>query len=157
MFSGRMDDEHAEAEGPVWVGRPSHWHFFWTYFLGLVIAPGLIVLLYFLGVRGAVLASPLAVTLFVLLVVAINRQRVRYTVTPTKVIIEFGFVARSSDELRIKDIRSIAVRKHGLSGLFGIGTIEFSSAAADDADVTFRAVPRVTAVRDLVRRYQESV
>lgn len=150
-------DEHPEAEGPVWVGRPSHWHFLWSYVLGLIVAPALIVGLYYAKVRGPSLAAPLALTLFVLIVIGLNRLRVKYTVTPTKVIVEFGFVARNSDELRIKDIRSIAVRKHGLSGLFGIGDIEFSSAAQDDAEITFRTVARVNSIRDLVRRYQENV
>lgn len=150
-------DAHAEAEGPVWVGRPSHWHFFGTYFLGLILAPALIAALYYGGVRGPWLAAPLVLTLFAVLAVAISRRRIRYSITPTKVIVEFGLVARSSDELRIKDIRSIAVRKRGLSGLFGIGTIEFASAAADDAEIVFRSVDRVNGVRDLVRRYQENV
>ena len=45
-------------------------------------------------------------------------------------------------------------RKTGITGLLGIGTVEFSSAATDDADVIFWNTPDAERVRDVVRSLQ---
>ena len=55
---------------------------------------------------------------------------------------------------RIQDIRSINLTTSGLSGLVGIGRLEFSSAASDDADVIFWNTPSAEKIRDLVRSLQ---
>jgi uncharacterized membrane protein YdbT with pleckstrin-like domain len=84
----------------------------------------------------------------------IDRQRRRYTVTNKRVSVEFGIINRTSNEVRIQDIRSINLRKSGFSGLLGIGRVEFSSAATDDADIVFWNTPEAEKVRDLVRSLQ---
>ena len=48
-------------------------------------------------------------------------------VTPKRVELVWGLLTKSSNEVRIEDIRTINVRRKGFSGLLGIGTIEFSS------------------------------
>jgi hypothetical protein len=63
-------------------------------------------------------------------------------------------VNRVSNEVRISDIRSINLQKTGFTGLFGIGRVEFSSAATEDADVIFWNTPEAEKVRDLVRSLQ---
>lgn len=83
-----------------------------------------------------------------------QRTRQRYSITPKRVILETGLLARSSNEIRVQDIRSINVKKSGLGGLLGIGNVEFSSAATDDADVIFFKVAGADGVRDLVRKLQ---
>jgi len=56
----------------------------------------------------------------------------------------------------VKDIRSINVTKHGLAGFIGIGSVEFSSAASDRAEVIFVNISGADRVRDLVTNLQES-
>ena len=68
--------------------------------------------------------------------------------------VEYGIISRTSNEIRIPDIRSINLQKRGFSGLLGIGRVEFSSAATDDADVVFWNTPDAEKVRDLVRSLQ---
>jgi membrane protein YdbS with pleckstrin-like domain len=80
------------------------------------------------------------------------RSTTRYRVTNRRVSIETGIFTRHSRELRIEDIRSIGAR----SNIFGIGDIEFSSAATDDAEVTFQGLAHVERVRDLVKQLQNS-
>ena len=63
---------------------------------------------------------------------------------------------KDSNEIRVQDIRSINVTKHGIGGLIGIGTIEFSSAATDDAEVTFVGIAGADGVRDMVRKLQNT-
>jgi uncharacterized membrane protein YdbT with pleckstrin-like domain len=125
------------TESTVWTGHPSHWHYFWAWFWGILLAV-------------------VVVGFFIIIWIFVDRARRTYTVTTGKVIMESGLVAKSSDEVRIKDIRSISVRKSGLTGLFGVGDLEFASAASDQAEITFRSIPKADEVRDLVRRYQES-
>jgi uncharacterized membrane protein YdbT with pleckstrin-like domain len=125
-----------ETEEILWRGHPSNWHYFWAWVLGIVLA--------------AVLVG-----FFIILWIVLDRSRRTYTVTPTKVIIEQGLLAKNSDEVRIQDIRSIAMKKSFLAGLVGIGDLEFSSAAAADAEIIFRSVADVETVRDLVRSRQQ--
>ena len=86
--------------------------------------------------------------------IQLDRRRRRYTVTNKRVAVDFGIVNRVSNEVRISDIRSINLQKTGVSGLLGIGRVEFSSSATDDADVIFWNTPEAEKVRDLVRSLQ---
>ena len=68
----------------------------------------------------------MVVGFLILIWIFVDRRRRTYTVTTGKVIMESGLVAKSSDEVRIKDIRSISASgKGGLTGLFGVGDLEF--------------------------------
>jgi uncharacterized membrane protein YdbT with pleckstrin-like domain len=125
------------VEEAVWTGHPSHWHYFLSWVLGILLLP-------------------IGIGLFILIWIFVDRSRRTYTVTPTKVIVEWGLVAKNSDEVRIKDIRSISVRRSGLLGLMGIGDVEFASAAADQAEIIFRSISDAAGVRDRVRGYQEA-
>ena len=126
---------NTEAEKTVWSGHPSHWHYFWAWFFGILLA-----------VAG--------VGILIIIWIFIDRARRSYIVTSHKLIIEWGLFAKSSNEIRIKDVRSINVRKRGLVGLLGVGDVEFSSAATDKAEIVFASVADATGIRDLVRKYQ---
>ena len=65
-----------------------------------------------------------------------------------------GFVARSSREVRIEDIRSINVNCRGLSGIFGIGTVDFLT-SGDTPEVSFQRVWAARKIKALVRRLQD--
>ncbi len=125
------------AEETIWSGHPSHWHYFWAWFWGLVLAVVL-------------------VGLFIIAWIYLDRSRRTYIVTSRKVILEWGLFAKSSNEVRIADIRSINVKKSGLLGLLGVGDVEFSSAATDKAEIVFASISGATEVRDLVRKYQDA-
>ncbi|MFP6874307.1 MAG: PH domain-containing protein [Verrucomicrobiales bacterium] len=79
-----------------------------------------------------------------------------YIVTPKRVELIWGVIAKSSNEVRIEDIRIINVRKRGLAGLIGIGTIEFSS-AGDSIDVMFTDIWKAQRVKTLVRGLQDKM
>jgi len=124
------------SETAVWSGHPSHWHYFGYWVLGLVLAP-------------------VVVGFFIIWWIFIDRGRRTYSVTPQRVIVEWGYFSRSSRELRAKDIRSIEVRKNGFLGMLGVGDVECSTAAADEAEIVFRSVAGADTIRDLVRHYQD--
>ena len=75
--------------------------------------------------------------------------------TRKRVIVESGIFIKSSNEIRIKDVRSINVSKRGIAGLFGIGTVDFFSAASGDAEVSFQSIPQAKDIKDMVNELQE--
>jgi hypothetical protein len=119
------------AEEIVWAGHPSLWSRAGSLFWGILLTPVLI---------GIV----------ILIHVFWTRSATRYQVTNRRVSLEAGIFTRSSRELRIEDIRSIAAQ----ANLFGIGDIEFSTAARAEAEVVFRGLSHVGRVRDLVKDLQ---
>ena len=102
------------------------------------------------SVRAAVLGLAIILVLWIQL----DRIRRKYAVTDRRVSCEYGIINKNSNEVRVQDVRSINLRKTGISGLLGIGTVEFSSAATDDADVTFWNISEAEKIRDLVRSLQ---
>ena len=79
-----------------------------------------------------------------------------YFVTPKRVELEKGLIAKSSNEVRIADIRAINVTCVGLSGILGIGSVDFFT-TGDDPEVTFRDVWAAKKVKALVRQLQDEL
>jgi hypothetical protein len=123
-----------ETEEVVWSGHPSLWGRAGSIFWGVLLTPVLIGIL-------------------ILVQVFWSRASTRYRVTTRRVSLETGIFTRTSRELRIEDIRSIAAR----ANIFGIGDIEFSTAARAEAEVIFWGLSRVERVRDLVKQLQNNV
>ena len=146
------------AEQQVWSGRPSHWNFFFSWLLAFVfVGVGAFCLwIYFNGGTNPLLLIPDGIAVLILLYIYISRARQRYLITNRKVEVQTGLVIKSTNEIRVKDIRSINVTKHGLAGFIGIGSVEFSSAATDRAEVIFVNIAHADRVRDLVTNLQET-
>jgi uncharacterized membrane protein YdbT with pleckstrin-like domain len=147
----------AAEEQRMWSGRPSHWNFFFSWLVALVFlgAGAFCLWIYFNGGTGPMLFVPGAIGILILLYIYISRARQLYVVTNRKVEVQTGLVIKSSNEIRVKDIRSINVTKHGFAGFIGIGSVEFSSAATDRAEVIFVNIAHADRVRDLVTNLQE--
>lgn len=153
------DPTPATAEQTLWTGTVSYLHYTGKWLVVVVLAiaiggsfwvnlPDYALILWAFRAALAVLA------LIVIGWIQLDRRRRRYAVTNRRVSAEFGIISRTSNEVRIQDIRSINLRQSGLLGLLGIGRVEFSSAAADDAEVIFWNIPGAQKVRDLVRSLQ---
>ena len=69
--------------------------------------------------------------------------------------VEFGLFSKSTKEVRIRDIKSVNVVKKGLTGLLGIGTLEFSSAGSSGVEVAFEGIENVQKIKDMVAELQE--
>ena len=121
----------------MWIGQPSHWNYFWSWFWGIL------------------LLAAFGLGLLVIIGIYIDRARRLYIVTNRKVVVQSGIFIKSTNEVRIKDIRSVNVTKRGISGLIGIGSVEFSSAATDRAEIIFAGIAGADKVRDVVRKLQD--
>lgn len=77
-----------------------------------------------------------------------------YLISPKRVEVISGLIAKSSNEIRISDIRAINVTCKGLLGMFGIGTVDFFT-TGDDPEVRFEKVWAAKDIKQLVRRIQD--
>jgi uncharacterized membrane protein YdbT with pleckstrin-like domain len=80
----------------------------------------------------------------------LDRNQRQYTITRRSVILSYGLIFKSTDEVMVRDIRSVVVVRKGIAAMFGLATVEFSSAARDGADVIFMGIPDAEKVRNLV-------
>jgi membrane protein YdbS with pleckstrin-like domain len=157
-----MSTSISDGEEILWSGSISHWHYAGKWFFVLVCLAALAATFVLVFVEDQttlwVIRGVLALIAIALLVwIYADRAAHKYIVTSKRVTVEFGVISKQSNELRIQDIRSINLTTKGLSGLAGIGRVEFSSAATDDADVIFWNTPRAEKIRDLVRSLQSAV
>ena len=123
------------GETILWQGTPSRWNYLGSWFWGALLLPvgaGLLILM------GAYL----------------RRRSLRYTVTSEELVARYGLLVVSSRSLRICDVRTINIYRRGFAGLFGLGTVEFSSAAHDAASVYFHGILEAESVADTVRALQ---
>lgn len=102
------------------------------------------------------LLAGLLVALFAVSWILFQRSLSLYVVTPRRVEVVTGFLAKSSNEVRIEDIRAINVRRPGFRGLLGVGTVEFASAGGAEIDVAFTDIYAAHRVKGLVRRLQDA-
>jgi uncharacterized membrane protein YdbT with pleckstrin-like domain len=78
-----------------------------------------------------------------------------YMISAKRIEVISGLIARSSNEVRITDIRAINVTCTGVAGIFGIGTVDFFT-TGDDPEVRFEKVWAAKEIKQLVRRVQDS-
>jgi membrane protein YdbS with pleckstrin-like domain len=147
------------TEQVLWTGTVSNLHYAGKWVLIFILLAA-VVASFWLGLPDfgltlwAVRAALLVIALLLIGWIQVDKRRRRYTVTNKRVSVDYGIVNRVSNEVRVSDIRSINLQKTGLTGLLGIGRVEFSSSATDDADVIFWNMPDAEKVRDLVRSLQ---
>ena len=153
------DSAPATTEQILWTGTVSNLHYAGKWLLvvillGAVIGSFWLFLPEYANILWGVRAALVVIALLLIGWIQVDRRRRKYAVTNKRVSVEYGIISRTSNEIRIPDIRSINLQKRGCSGLLGIGRVEFSSAATDDADVVFWNTPDAEKVRDLVRSLQ---
>jgi len=121
-------------------------------FLLLMIATAL---LFVIDGAYALITGLLGLATFIAVMIARSCQD--YLVTEDRVEVLWGILGRSSNEVRICDIRSIDVREKGLKGLLGIGTLDVSSAANGGIEVSFLDIRKPHEVKELIRQLQRGV
>lgn len=137
----------------LYAGHPSFLSFPRTILL-IVVAIGCG--LFFRDTSQWIFLAGLVVALFGVSWIFLERSLNLYLVTPRRVEIVTGFIAKSSNEVRIEDIRTINVVKTGLTGLIGVGSVEFASAGGGTVEVSFKNVRAANRIKGLVRRLQDA-
>ena len=134
-------DEHI-----VWEGHATLWRHAGSIFWSIVIS--LLLAVFTFGV-GIILAPIWWFAIY------FEHKKRKYIVTSKRVKIEFGLFAKSSNEIRVKDIRNVNIVKKGLAGLFGIGTLEFSSSGGSGIEVSFSAISNAAAIKEMINDMQD--
>jgi uncharacterized membrane protein YdbT with pleckstrin-like domain len=104
--------------------------------------------------RKLVVSVVLAVTVVGILFIPLVfiPKPTRYRITRKRLIIEHGYFSKSSNEIRIQDIRNINLV--GKSLLYGTATLKFDVAGSDGAEIVFRDILVPEQIRDLIRELQ---
>ncbi len=76
------------------------------------------------------------------------------TVTPQRTILRHGILARSTVEVRHRDVRSIEVHQGILQRLFFTGDIAVGTAATAGLEIVAGGIPNPQRVADLIRQGQ---
>jgi len=120
-------------------------------------------LLVIIGAVGGILLGPhtlagmlagFALGLISLCFIVVHRSSHLYVITSRRIESIIGLVAKDSTEIRVEDIRTINIKRSGLIGIIGVGTVEFSS-AGDAIDVAFVDIWRARRIKKIVRRLQD--
>lgn len=143
----RMDDELYYIGHPSWFAYPKSIFFSMLFIGGAVFSHQLQY-----GIEWVTLLSSIAA--LALVFVSLDRTTTTYYITRRRVEVEFGIIGRNSREARISDIRAIDVYQKGLSAFFGMGTIDFDTAANPGTEVRFINVSRPHDIKQLVRQLQ---
>jgi len=134
-----LKNQHAlftEEEKVVWEGRPSMLNYIGMWILGLI-------------------TIPILIGFIIIICLLWSYYSKKYVISTKRVTLVTGIIVKSSNQLRVKDIRSIYVSKKGLGALiFGIGSIELSTAATDKAEVVFSGIKNADEVRDMIAGLQ---
>lgn len=75
-------------------------------------------------------------------------------VTNVRTTIRRGILSKSTNEVRHKDARNIKVSQSLGQRMFGVGTLQVSSAGQSDIEIVFVGLPDPQKVADLIRQYQ---
>lgn len=152
-YEGEEDDASPPPNAILFHGHPTYLRYTGLLVLAaLGVAFGLWMgpnsLWYFIGGFG--------LAVLILIGIVIDRSTRVYIVTPKRVEVIWGLFAKSSNEVRIEDIRTINIRKEGFAGWLGVGTVEFSS-TGDGIDVAFSELWAARSIKVLVRELQDEM
>ena len=112
--------------------------------------------IWFRETSGWILFVGLIFALIAVSHIILERTAKLYLITPRRVEIVKGLFAKSSNEVRIEDIRAINVVRTGLLGMIGVGRVEFASSGGQNVEVAFDAMWDAQRVKGLVRRIQDA-
>ncbi len=153
---GKLDDDQIspslEPGAILYQGHPSLLSYPLS-FIGLV--GGIIggIWLYPVDIRLALLSAAAAILAGAYL--SLMRFSNDYLISPRRIELISGVIAKSSNEIRVTDIRAINITCRGILGVIGIGTVEFFT-AGDSPEISFRHIWAAKRVKELVRRLQDS-
>jgi len=148
------------------VWRPSWLNYWKAFTAAFVLIVGALVLMGFMsdglekiGVPGWVL--PLAgfvLALFPLGRAVIDRMRWKYVVrSDGHVAVRYGIIAKETDEIRVQDIRLLAVDQGIMQRIFGLGNVEIATAGHSEVEVRMKGIRHPESVKEEIRKLQAAL
>jgi uncharacterized membrane protein YdbT with pleckstrin-like domain len=103
---------------------------------------------------GIVAAAALGVFALVLIVGFLKRISTTYTISNQRLHIKRGIVARHVQQTHLERVQNVNTNQSVLQRLLRVGTVDFDTAGADDADFSFHGVAQPEQVMAAVERAQ---
>ena len=126
----------------MWEGHPSG-----LYYIGHWVFAVLLIL--------PVVTIP--VSLILVLYAILDQKTKVFSLTTRKVMMQSGIISRKTSEVGMRDIRSINMSQGILERIFGLGTVQISSAGTGGIEVEFKGIKNPATVRDQVRKTKDDL
>lgn len=81
-------------------------------------------------------------------------RQVTLTVTSRRTLLETGYIARKTSEVRHEHVHNVQIDQTAMERLMGVGDIGISSAGQDDMEIVIEGIPDPESIAKLVRRSQ---
>lgn len=78
----------------------------------------------------------------------------RLIVTNRRTILQSGILSRNTNEVRHSDIRNVLVEQGFFQRMFGVGTLELSSAGQSDVEICVKGIPDPQGVAEMIRKHR---
>jgi len=133
----------------VW---PSWWEFARPIIMALLVIGAGVFLLF--TRRQAWSAVPILwmVGILILILTAIARRRLSWSVTSERLIERRGMLASRERHMELADIRSVEIDRRAWQKLFGLGDVIVASAASAEFSIRLNGVPDPLAIAEKIRQ-----
>jgi uncharacterized membrane protein YdbT with pleckstrin-like domain len=140
-----------------WSGTPSWWNYAGRLSITILLAAAAgtlqITQWEYKGLAGIILA---ATALILFLSACWSNFSSRYRISGGTISATYGILSQETHEIDVRDIRDIVLRQSLAGRILGYGTLEFSSAGRDTAEVVFEGIPDPKTVKELVTRLKRA-
>lgn len=143
----RENQVHEEAV--VFKTRPSFIAVGYRYAVAGIVSLGVAALIGFLNLPFPLLVPVVLVAFFFPVLKHIQRNRVLYTLTTSKIEIEFGIISRTVRNIPLRNVQDVTIRAGLTERLLGIGDVLIDS-ASDAGKIIFRQIPNPRRQADLL-------
>ena len=134
-----------------WTGTPSWWNYFGRTLATALFGVAAVVSLFTqFEYKEAAAAILLLVALVFFLSACWSKYSNRFTVSGRSVSAIYGLLSQETHEIDVQDVQDLVLRQSLMGRIFNYGTIEFSSAGRDAAEVIFAGIPDPGSVKELV-------
>ena len=132
-----------EEEKEIFKGHPA-----WVNYAARILLGVLLMLIGLIPETRILLAAGVIVFLFIWLARISNT----YTITTKRVIARQGIVARNTQEVEIKDIRSIFIKQDIFDRIFKVGTIAIGTAATGSMEVQLAGIKKPKELKEKIQQ-----
>jgi uncharacterized membrane protein YdbT with pleckstrin-like domain len=149
-----------QAETVIWSGRPSHVIYVWRYVVCIVLAVGLIPVVFALQVGFVVAVSILSLVMIPVVYALWTWLQVRmfqYTLTTERLQLRAGILTKRTDSLELYRVRDTVVREPLIYRMLGLGNIETETSDRTHPVFVLRAVKRPHEIHEHLRRQVEQM
>ena len=81
----------------------------------------------------------------------LTQRATRLLVTDRRTTLKKGILEKATNEIRHSDIRNVRVTQSFIDRMFGVGTLELSSAGQSDVEIAVKGLPNPQHIAELIR------